>query len=117
TLAQSIGDHLHPATGLAVASGQGDRLDSLAAQRLQGELQHQGLTLGGVTAGSLSLAVAGHSSHNPITTQRTGELRAPTNSRAPAPSLLRITRLDLPAPRLSSTRMGSPSGSPLVVNG
>jgi len=43
------------------------------------------------------------------TIQRTGEFFAPTNSLAPAPSLLTMTKCVAAAPRLSMANSGSPS--------
>src|SRR5258707_25639 len=47
------------------------------------------------------LPVTTHRSQTPRTNHRTGEFFAPTICRAPAPSLVRITRSSRPAPRLS----------------
>src|SRR5262249_6626105 len=62
------------------------------------------------------LAVTVHQSFIPRIIQRTGEFLAPTNSRAEAPSLVRITRSDTPAPRLSMARSGSPSSVPSAAS-
>src|SRR5438128_2334105 len=71
----------------------------------------------GVSGGIQVLAVRAHRSQIPRTIQRTGVFLAPTISRAPAPSLDRITRLAFPAPSLSIASNGSPSAWPVAVKG
>src|SRR5262249_39766314 len=63
------------------------------------------------------LVVAIHQSQTPSTIQRAGELSDPISCRAPAPSFDRITRVPVPAPRLSIASNGSPSSLPAVVSG
>src|SRR5262245_65686470 len=106
----------NPAARLAVAGRKRSGLPAVSRQGAQTDLEHrQGLSLDRKAPLRLSLAIARHQSCNPITNQRTGEVREPTSSRAPAPSLDSRTIAPAPAPRESIASSGSPSTLPSGV--
>src|SRR5262245_21182423 len=108
TLTQTLRHAPRPDADLAVAGRQRSRRRASAGQRPQRRLEHGGRpSLDGVAPPWLHPAVARHRSGTPITNQRAGEVRDPTSSRAPEPSLLSITSAPAAAPNESIASSGS----------